>query len=290
MIAHPSLVPPSDRLGFVSLEITGRCQLSCEHCYAASSPHGDDGAMTTGDWLNVIDQMASLEVQRAQLIGGEPTVHRDFTILLDAILAKGMEVEIYSNLYRMTPTAWGLFERPGVRLATSYYSSDAAEHDRITGRPGSHARTLRNICEIQRRRIPLRVGIIAVRESQGVDNAVAELRALGVLEVQVDRVREIGRGIGEHGQSPAELCGRCGDRKVSVSPDGEVWPCVMARWICLGNVRSTPLRDVFETSRAARRQLQRMMMGDDKPEKPACPPDKDGGCGAPVCCIPPHLK
>jgi MoaA/NifB/PqqE/SkfB family radical SAM enzyme len=30
-------------LNFVSLEITGRCQLRCTHCYLDSGPHRDRG-------------------------------------------------------------------------------------------------------------------------------------------------------------------------------------------------------------------------------------------------------
>jgi MoaA/NifB/PqqE/SkfB family radical SAM enzyme len=240
--------------------------------------------MTTADWLDVINQMADLGVERAQLIGGEPTVHRDFPLLLNALLDSGMEVEVYSNMYRLGPAHWNLFDRPGVRLATSYYSSDAAEHDRVTGRQGSHARTLANICEIHARQIPLRVGIIAIRDSQRVSDAIAELEAFGVTKIDVDHVRAIGRGVGDRRESPSELCGRCGDRKVSVSPEGDVWPCVMARWVPLGNVRRTSLHDIFEASRPARMDLHCAMS-----MRRSCDP-RDGGCEAPVCCIPPHLK
>jgi protein-L-isoaspartate O-methyltransferase len=149
-----------------------------------------------------------------------------------------------------------LFERPGVRLATSYYSSNATEHDRITGRRGSHDRTLANIREIQGRQIPLRIGIIRIRDSQKVDDAVAELRVLGVPKVDIDEIRAVGRGVGDRGHGPTELCGRCGDRKLAVSPDGDIWPCVMSRWITLGNVRETPLGEIFELSRPARMELR----------------------------------
>jgi MoaA/NifB/PqqE/SkfB family radical SAM enzyme len=44
-------------LNFVWLEITGKCQLSCEHCYAASGPHGSHGTMDADDWRRVIDQI-----------------------------------------------------------------------------------------------------------------------------------------------------------------------------------------------------------------------------------------
>jgi MoaA/NifB/PqqE/SkfB family radical SAM enzyme len=47
-----------------------------------------------------------------------------------------------------------------VSLATSYYSDDPAEHDKVTGRVGSHARTLADITEAVRRGIPIRADII----------------------------------------------------------------------------------------------------------------------------------
>jgi hypothetical protein len=35
------------RLSFLWLEITGRCQLACRHCYAESGPRGTHGSMAT---------------------------------------------------------------------------------------------------------------------------------------------------------------------------------------------------------------------------------------------------
>jgi MoaA/NifB/PqqE/SkfB family radical SAM enzyme len=53
-----------DDLTFVWLEITGKCQLQCSHCYADSGPSGTHGRMSTPDWLRVIDQAAGLGVKR----------------------------------------------------------------------------------------------------------------------------------------------------------------------------------------------------------------------------------
>ena len=60
------------RLRFVWLEITGLCQLSCNHCYARGRPAGSHGRMTMNDPLRVIDQAAELGVDWVQFIGGEP--------------------------------------------------------------------------------------------------------------------------------------------------------------------------------------------------------------------------
>jgi len=71
------------------------------------------------------------------------------------------------------------FAHRGVKLATSYYSDDAAEHEAITRGRGSHARIKANITEALRRSIPLRVGLVDVQDGQRIEQARAELEALG---------------------------------------------------------------------------------------------------------------
>jgi MoaA/NifB/PqqE/SkfB family radical SAM enzyme len=53
---------PMPSLDFLWLEITGRCQLACEHCYASSGPSGTHGTMATADWKRTIDQAVDLGV------------------------------------------------------------------------------------------------------------------------------------------------------------------------------------------------------------------------------------
>lgn len=137
----------SYRLNFLWLEITGRCQLDCEHCYADSGPMGTHGSMTIELWKSVIDQAAVLGAKAVQFIGGEPTLHPGLTKLIRHSLARGMEVEVFSNLLRIPRSLWDEFSRSGIRLATSYYSDDASQHNGITGLIGSHENTRNGIKE-----------------------------------------------------------------------------------------------------------------------------------------------
>jgi MoaA/NifB/PqqE/SkfB family radical SAM enzyme len=223
-------------------EVTGLCQLACRHCYAGSGPGGSHGTMTRDDWLAVIGQAADLGVPLIQFIGGEPTLHPDLPRLIDAAAAAGLQVEVFSNLVRVSPRLWRCFAGNPVTLATSWYSSDPGEHRSITGRP-AHARTKANIAEAVRRGIPVRAGIIDVLDGQRTAQARAELQALGVTDIGGDRLRGIGRGGGS--RDVAELCGNCGRGVAAISPDGEVWPCVMARWLCAGSVLEQPLASII---------------------------------------------
>lgn len=225
---------------FLWLEITGRCQLECTHCYADSSPAGDHGTMSTEDWHAVIDSAADLGVSMVQLIGGEPTLHPGLPELVAYALAADLEVEIYTNLVHIPERLWEVFARPGVRLATSYYTDDPAQHELLTGGRGSHARTRANIVEAVRRSVPLRVGLIDAGDGQHVDAAHAELLALGVADIGRDQVRAFGRGAAA-GVDLADTCGGCGHGTAAVGPDGTVTPCVFTRHAVAGNIRSAPL-------------------------------------------------
>jgi len=62
-------------INVLELEITGKCQLTCEHCLSESSPRATHGTMTPADWQAVIVDAAALGIPQVQLIGGEPTVN-----------------------------------------------------------------------------------------------------------------------------------------------------------------------------------------------------------------------
>lgn len=226
------------------LELTGRCQLECLHCYASSGPQGSHGSMSTHDWSGVIDQAVSLGARRVQFIGGEATTHPGFGLLLRQAVNAGLGVEVFSNLLHVRESLWDLFELPGVKLATSYYSDQAGEHDAVTARVGSHARTRANIIEAVRRGIPIRAAIVDVVDGQRVNQAREELHALGVHKIGTDWVRGVGRGAKAPAQV-SQLCGRCGQGKAAIGPDGDVWPCVIGRWMPAGNVKQEPLADII---------------------------------------------
>jgi MoaA/NifB/PqqE/SkfB family radical SAM enzyme len=143
-------------VSFLWMEITNRCSHRCVHCYSDASPSGTHGRMTKDDWRRVISQGADLGVTMVQFIGGEPTMHPSLPDFVDHGLRRGLLVEVFSHLAHVTPEMWAVFSRPGVSLATSYYSDDPGQHEAITKRRGSYADTKANIAEAIRRDIPLR--------------------------------------------------------------------------------------------------------------------------------------
>lgn len=239
--------------------------------------------MAIDDWRRVIDEGAALGVRMVQFIGGEPTLHPDLTRLIEHALGKHVEVEVFSNLLRVTPQLWDVFARRGVRLATSYYTDDADQHESVTQRRGSHARTTANIAEAVRRSIPIRVGLIDVMDAQRVEQARRLLADLGITDVDSDRLRQVGRGMRDQHHDVSQLCGACAHGKVAVASNGEVWPCVFARWMTLGNVRTAGLAEILASPVAdnARRELDTVRPGFAK-----CNPDKPSKCDPDSRCDP----
>ncbi|MFI5802994.1 radical SAM protein [Streptomyces sp. NPDC051561] len=232
---------------FLSLDLTRKCQLSCTHCFNGSGPDGDHGSMTREQWMGIIDQAAAAGTTKVQFFGGEPTTHPDYAFLTRRALSSGMLVETFTNLVHVTSEMWEIFSHPASNLATSYYSDQAEEHNALTRRP-THRHTRSNIIKAVERGIPIRVGIIDTGVPGAAERAHQELTALGVTQIRTDRIRAIGRAgdtLGIPTVREGALCGRCGDKKAAISPDGNVTPCVMATWKTVGNVKEEPLADIL---------------------------------------------
>lgn len=258
----------------VECELTARCDLACSHCCTLSGPRMSHGSMSLDDWQRSIDDMVELRIPLVQFIGGEPTLSPYLSRLVDYALDRELGVEVYSNLTHIRPALWTLFERAGVRLATSYYSDDPAQHDQVTTRPGSHSRTQGNVVEARRRGIPLRVGIVEVFNGQRVHEAEAELRTLGVQNIRIDRARAVGRAADPTTVTPSidELCGRCFHQRAAISPDGHVYGCILSRHLIAGNARTHGLAKVLTGPKWA--EITKQIT----PARNACTPDDSNDC------------
>jgi MoaA/NifB/PqqE/SkfB family radical SAM enzyme len=136
-----------------------------------------------------------------------------------------------------------------VSVGISWYSADPAKHAEVTGSRASYARTRANVVEAVRRGIRLNAGVVDVVQGQGIDAAIAELRALGVTSIYADRARGVGRAANGAPPVVSELCGRCGKGRAAIGMDGQLTPCVLGRFLIAGNVKETPLASLFAGQR-----------------------------------------
>jgi radical SAM protein with 4Fe4S-binding SPASM domain len=159
----------------------------------------------------------------------------------------------------------------------------------IGGEPTLHpdlpcyAHTTANIVEAVRRSIPLRVGLIDIVDDQRTEQARRRLATLGVTNVDTDHLRQVGRGVREQRPGVPQLCGACAHGEVAVASNGDVWPCVFARWMPLGNVRKARLGEILD-SRAARNARRELELGRSVHAK--CNPNTPSKCGPESRCDP----
>ena len=82
------------------LEITGRCQLNCIHCYRP--PEKKDKSLDLETIKRLIHELHSMEVVGVQFIGGEPFMHPDLLEMLREAKRPGMKTEVITNGFGIT--------------------------------------------------------------------------------------------------------------------------------------------------------------------------------------------
>jgi MoaA/NifB/PqqE/SkfB family radical SAM enzyme len=235
--------------------------------------------MQQSDWERVITAGVDAGVERVQFIGGEPTLLPALPALTGHALTLGCQVEIYTNLLDVTPEMWALFTRPGVRLGASYYSGTPTEHDAITRKRGSYARTKANLAEVVARGIKVRVGMVEMLPGQDITGAYRDLREIGLTDddIRLDQLRLVGRGA-PAGGGEREYCGRCVSGQVAVLPNGDVHACVLSREETpVGNVLAQSLDEVLDG--VALRSRRDDLAVFDRPGNQGC--DPGNGCFPP---------
>ena len=224
------------------LEITGRCNLECGHCYSDSGPDAElTGRMALADWYKLIDDAKAQGCQQVQIIGGEPLVHPDFAAILEHAAKSMPTVEVFTNATMLTRERIALLKRAGASVATSIYADNATTHDAVTQRRGSFARTTSNIVAAIEAGLSVRASVIITKANsdQDVERTISYLKGIGIHSIGIDDARAVGRGaVNDNNQDPvAALCGHCFDGSICATFDGKSHPCIMSRTIDLGDVR-----------------------------------------------------
>lgn len=244
-----------EQWGRLFLELTGRCNENCLHCYASSSPTVEE-ALDSEEIQGVLREAAALGFRRVQLTGGDPLIS---PALVSAIsLARDLgfrEVEVYTNGLAFRDELAEHFARHQVKMALSVYSHLPEVHDRVTRTPGSHVRTCNAIRLALRHGISVRVAGIQGCDPEQDEQALRDfLVKLGLSSeaIAADRQRPVGRGTwnsqtrlldqsgGAHAASRMPVAG-----KLCITYSGQVVPCIFDRRLVLGSIREESISEIF---------------------------------------------
>lgn len=133
------------KINFAWIEITRNCNLRCKHCYEEAANSSSDRDLSLEDYNIVIDRLSEAGIDRIQLIGGEPFLHKN----IKEFLIKGKtffhSIEVFTNGTSIGEEMLHLIRQQDIHLAFSLYSCNPCLHDSVTLTPGSFVKTYNNI-------------------------------------------------------------------------------------------------------------------------------------------------
>lgn len=141
--------------------LTGRCNLSCKHCYNSSGPGQEAGdELSTVEALSFIDDCGKLGVPVILLSGGEPLMRRDIWDIARHAHLLGIHTALSTNGTLITPDIAGQIRDAGIGyVGISLDGATPETHDRFRNSPGAfeHAVQAFSYCHDAKVRCGVRV-------------------------------------------------------------------------------------------------------------------------------------
>jgi AdoMet-dependent heme synthase len=257
-----------------SLELTYRCNWRCVFCY--NPRRHDHRRLSAAEWSGVLDDLRALGTLYVALTGGEPLVHPEFLAVARAVRERAFALRILTNGALVTDAlAAEIAALRPMAVELSLHGATAQTHDRATATPGSFDALVRGLDRLLARGVgvvlktPLTrlneaelAGMRRLAEERGVPWRVDPVLTprddgdTGPLAFRAsdEATERVFRDLASLGQLPQEEraeggtnCG-LGRTTLAVDPEGNVFPCLQWRRTPLGNVRVTPLRDMWAGS------------------------------------------
>lgn len=265
-----SIIPKIDKLkqayplSFAWIEVTKACNLACSFCYENSSANSV-GTMGLADFIKVKQELAKIGIEKIQFIGGEP-------LLLGNMLKKMVElsrdtftsIEIYTNGTLINQEWCDFFKKYQVKIALSIHSYLTKEHDKVTKHNGSHKKSLAAVEMLNKAGIPYRVAAVRTKDCR-----IGNKPKISLYKLYPDFVRLTGRGklkqynfemFKRKAITKETMCRvlkkdviirnisghKCFLKNLYINTNLDVFPCVMERRFCHGNIRQNELTKIID--------------------------------------------
>jgi radical SAM protein with 4Fe4S-binding SPASM domain len=149
----------------VSIEVTRRCPLECQHCYN-NLPMGDQDArsreLTTEEHFKMLDELVEMDCFWLLYTGGEIFARKDFLEIYTYAKQKGFLITLFTNGTLINERiADYLLEFPPFAIEITLYGRTKETYEALTQVPGSYERCLRGIRLLRERGLPLKLKTVA---------------------------------------------------------------------------------------------------------------------------------
>jgi len=268
------------------IELTSRCNERCVHCYIPHENKIND--IEPALFYNALDQCRDMGLLNITLSGGEPMLHPRFCDFLRKAKEYDFSINILSNLTLLNDDIIAEMKANRLSsVQVSLYSMKAEIHDAITQVSGSFEKTKAAILRLIENDIPLQISCPTMKQNKNCYADVMNwahdhrVRAVSdyIMMARYDRttgnldnrlsldevsaaINDIIAGDPEYQEeilnadfkkadtrdiSNDIVCGVCIDTLCMIA-NGNIYPCAGWQDYVCGNIRETPLRDIWENS------------------------------------------
>lgn len=145
----------------VSIEVTHRCPLECQHCYN-NLPMSDSVArkkeLTFEEHIHLLDELVDLGCLWLLYTGGEIFARNDFLDIYTEAKKRGFLITLFTNGTMITPrVADHLVKYRPFNIEITLYGATRETYEALTRIPGSFDRCRRGIALLLERGLPLKL-------------------------------------------------------------------------------------------------------------------------------------
>jgi len=145
----------------VDLEVTGKCNLRCSHCYNFWRPENSIPPLTISNLNHILHQIKKNEIMEITLTGGEPFLEDELVFrILEFCKKSAIAVSINSNLTVVNDSIATQLSVYKPSIMTSLFSFDSITHENITGVQNSFNKTIEGIKILLGKGIPVSVNMV----------------------------------------------------------------------------------------------------------------------------------
>ena len=149
----------------VSLEVTRRCPLDCQHCYnnlAMGDLAARNQELTKEEYFAILTDLADMGVIWLLFTGGEIFARKDFLEIYDFANRKGFLITLFTNgILINEKIADHLRKFPPFEMEITLYGRTRETYEKLTQLPGSFDRCMRGIGLLLERGLPLKLKTVA---------------------------------------------------------------------------------------------------------------------------------
>ena len=173
----------------IHISLTNKCIQRCKHCYKSAS---SSGVYIDFNTLSAFLDRMNGYVPYLCLSGGEPTLHPDFSKIMDRY-SSAYNICVLTSGVRIVPLL-GVIAKAKRGMVVSIYSSIPKIHDEFAGYNGSYAEVMKSINAATAEDIPVGVTTLISRDNfDDIEDLVELMVQKGIKIITIGEITPIGR-------------------------------------------------------------------------------------------------